>query len=61
MWEKFLGYCEKLENGKLVKIPEYFKYGIFIYAVAYDEGTKTFYHGSWTAGIDPYYNKTVNV
>jgi len=61
MLKKLIGYRYVWENGKPVeKILIYRAYGTFIYAVAYDPKTRTFYYGSWTRSINPYYNRTVN-
>ncbi|RLE94468.1 MAG: hypothetical protein DRN04_03510 [Thermoprotei archaeon] len=46
---------------RIIYLPVFQKYGIFVYAIAYDENLKKIYTASWSASLDPYYNKTTYV
>ena len=61
MWMEFMGLSKRVEGDRLVEFPVYRRYGTFIYAIALDEETGTLFYGSWTAGVSPYYNRTVDV
>jgi len=39
--------------------PVFKPYNIWVYAIASDRASKMFYYGSWSAGIDPHHNQTV--
>lgn len=48
-------------GNRTIYIPVFWKQGIFVYAIAYNNATKKIYTASWSASLDPYYNKTTYI
>jgi len=61
VWKIFRGYIDTKEKDKYIKIPVFYLHSIWVYAIAYDPEAKKLYYGSWTKGLDPYYDRTTDL